>query len=101
MVTRKTLKRLESLARGELIEIPQHGGGTKRFTQQDMEDAFVNMVERAGAGEDAPPEHPVLAAVRNSSDPDWLNGFYHVEDPEAHTEPVRDLSESSQPPQRL
>jgi hypothetical protein len=92
MVTRKTLKRLESLARGELIEIPQRGGGTKRFTQQDMEDAHVNMVERAGAGEDAPHEHPVLVAVRNSSDPDWLKSFFYIGDPEEHAEPLEDLS---------
>jgi hypothetical protein len=42
---------------------------------------------------DAPPEHPMLAAVRNSSDPGWRGTFYFVEDPDEVTRPVEDLSE--------
>jgi len=46
-----------------------------------------------GAGEDAPPEHPLIAAARNSSDPEWANSVYAIEDPAAHVAPVEDLSE--------
>jgi hypothetical protein len=93
MGLRGRLKRLEKESREEFIEIPQRDGPPKVFTEQDMEDAFVNLFNRAGAGEDAPPEHPVLEAVRDSSDPQWRNSFYYVEHPEKHTEPVEDLSE--------
>ncbi len=87
------MRRLEQAISGEMIAIPQRDGSVKRFTEQDLEDALLNMVERAGAGEDAPPEHPVLEAVRNSDDPQWRNSFFAVGDPEAHTEPIEDLSE--------
>jgi hypothetical protein len=89
---RDALRRLKEEARGELVEIPQRDDPPKHFTEHDLKDAFVNMVERAGAGEDAPPEHPVLEAVRNSSDPDWLESFYHIGDPDQHTEGQEDLS---------
>ena len=48
-----------------------------------------------GAGEDAPPEHPLIAAARNSSDPEWANSVYAIEDPAAHVAPVEDLSEGA------
>jgi hypothetical protein len=87
------LRRLKRAAQGELVDIPQRDGTVRRFPQRDFEAAFVNLVDRAGAGEDAPPEHPLFEAVRNSDDPQWLGSFYHVEDPEGHAEPVEDLSE--------
>jgi hypothetical protein len=90
---RDELRRLRRTAEGEKVAIPQRDGPPKLFTKQDMKNAFVNMVVRSGAGENAPPEHPVLEAVRNSSDPEWINSFYFVEDPEKHTQPVEDLSE--------
>jgi len=34
-----------------------------------------------GAGEDAAPEHPLLEAARNSSDPLWSQSVY-AEDPD-------------------
>ena len=92
MGLRDQLRRLRRAAEGEMIDIPQRDGTVRRFTEQDMKDAFVNLVDRGGAGEDAPPEHPLLEAVRNSSDPEWRNSFYYVGDPEGHTEPVEDLS---------
>jgi hypothetical protein len=46
-----------------------------------------------GAGDDAPAEHPLIDAVRNSSEPDWLGSFFALEDPERWVEPVEDLSE--------
>jgi hypothetical protein len=64
-----------------------------RFSASAGEEAFMNLMDRLGASEDAPPEHPMLAAVRNSSDPDWRGTFYFVEDPEEVTRPVEDLSE--------
>jgi hypothetical protein len=90
---RAELRRLRGTAEGEKVAIPQRDGPPKLFTKQDMKYAFVNVVARGGAGEDAPPEHAVLEAVRNSSDPEWINSFYFVEDPEKHTQSVEDLSE--------
>jgi hypothetical protein len=54
----------------------------------------VDFMNRLGAGEDAPPEHPLIEAVRNSSEPKWAASFYAVNDPEELTRPVEDLSES-------
>jgi hypothetical protein len=56
-------------------------------------EAFRNWFDCMGAGEDAPPEHPMLEAVRNSSDPYWQNSVYVVNDPDEHTKPIPDLSE--------
>ena len=56
-------------------------------------EAYINWFDRMGAGENEPPEHPLLKAVRNSSDPELQNLFYFVNDPDAHTQPVPDLSE--------
>jgi hypothetical protein len=92
MGLRDQLRRLKREAKEEMIVIPQRDGTVRRFTEQDMKDAFVNLVDRGGAGDDAPPEHPILEAVRNSSDPEWLNSFYGVGEPEEHTQPVEDLS---------
>jgi hypothetical protein len=52
------------------------------------------MMDRLGAGEDAPPEHPYLTAVRNSSYPAplFLSAYAHGE-PEECTASVEDLSE--------
>lgn len=93
MGLRDKLKRLEREARGEYIEIPQTDGTTARFPESASREAFVNMMDRLGAGEDAPPEHPMLAAVRNSSDPEWTGSFFAGGDPGALTEPAEDLSE--------
>ncbi len=93
MGIRDALRRLEQAVSEKFISIPQRDATVKRFTEQDLQDASLNMVERAGAGEDAPPEHPILEAVRNSDDPQWRNSFFAVGDPEAHTVPIEDLSE--------
>jgi hypothetical protein len=90
---RNKLKKLERQAEGETISIPQRDGTVRRFPAGTDKEAFTNLMDRLGAGEDAPPEHPMLAAVRNSSDPDWRGTFYFVEDPEEVTRPVEDLSE--------
>jgi hypothetical protein len=90
---RDKLKRLERAARGEIIEIPQKDGTVARFPRSAEIEAFRNWFDRLGAGEDAPPEHPMLAAVRNTSEPEWQKTFFYVEDPDAHSRPVPDLSE--------
>jgi hypothetical protein len=87
------LKRLERAARGEMIEIAQKDGTVARFPQSAGVEAFTNWFDRLGAGENAPPEHPMLVAVRNSSDPYWHYSVYAGNDPEAHTKPIPYLSE--------
>lgn len=36
----------------------------------------MNLAERMGAGEDAPPEHPLLAAASNSDEPKWSGSSF-------------------------
>jgi hypothetical protein len=93
MGLRGWVKRLERDAREEMIEIPQQDGTLKRFPQAASIKAFMNLMDRLGAGEYAPPEHPLIAAARNSSEPEWAHSIYAVEDPEAHVAPVEDHSE--------
>jgi len=89
---RSWIRRLEHSAREETIEIPQEDGTVKRFPQSAAKDALVNLVDRMGAGEDAPPEHPMIAAVRNSSEPQGAQSFYAANS-EDWTDPIEDLSE--------
>jgi hypothetical protein len=91
---RGRVKRLERETREEFFEIEQKDGTTARFPQSEGIEAYVNWFERMGAGEDAPPEHPLIAAVRNSSDPEWQNSFWLAcEDPDEWVKPIPDLSE--------
>jgi len=83
--------RLEKRAERDIIEIPQQDGTGARFPQRAAADAFVNLMDRLGAGEEAPPEHPLLEAATNSSDRWWREAVYAVE--ESWTDPVPDLSE--------
>jgi hypothetical protein len=92
---RSWVKRLERGAQEEMIVIPQRDGTVARFPQSAARDAFINLMDRMGAGEDAPPEHPLIAAARNSSERGWSESIYAVEDPEAHVAPVEDLSEGA------
>jgi hypothetical protein len=92
MGLRGWIKRLERDAREEMIEIPQRDGTVARFPQSAGMDAFINLRDRMGAGEDAPREHPLLPAARNSSEPKWSEGLYSVNS-RAWTEPIEDLSE--------
>ncbi len=88
---RSRLRRLERRAEGEMIFIPQQGGPPAKFPQSAYADAYVNIMERLGAGEDAPPEHPLIQAARNSSDHWWRNSVYATD--EDITAPIPDLSE--------
>lgn len=93
MSLRGWIKRLERHAREEMIEVPQQDGTVKRFPQSAARDAFANLMNRLGAGEDAPPEHPMIQAARNSSEPAWSESFYAAGDPDEWTHPIPDLSE--------
>jgi len=86
------IKRLERDAREEMVEIPQQDGTVARFPQSALPEAYINSMDRLGAGEDAPPEHPLIAAARNPSESKWSESFYAVND-EGWTDPVEDLSE--------
>jgi hypothetical protein len=92
MGLRSWLKRLEHEAWGKMVAIPQRDGTVARFPQSALREAYANHMARLGAGEDAPPEHPLLVAARNSSEARWLESVY-VEDPEEWVQPVEDLSE--------
>ncbi len=93
MGLRSWVKRLERAARGEYIEIPQKDGTTARFPESAGMDAFMNLMDRMGAGEDAPPEHPLIAAARNSSDPKWSRSFFAAAPGDEWTGPIEDLSD--------
>ena len=90
---RDRLRRLEEEAKGQMLVIPQRDGTVKRFPPGAGTDAFMNLMERLGAGEDAPPEHPLIEAARTSSEPKWLHSLFAVEDPDEWVKPVPDLSE--------
>ena len=90
---RDKLKRLERLAEGEMLVIPQLDGSVARFPASAAEAAFVNAMARFGDEENAPPEHPLLAAARNSSDPQWRNSFFSVDG--SITKEIEDLSEEA------
>ena len=85
------LRCLERQADEELLLIPQKDGTVLKFPPYAGEDALLNFVERIGAGDEAPEEHPLAEAARNSSDPKWSNSFFAVN--EDVTAPLEDLSE--------
>ena len=85
------IRRLERARRKEQVAIPQKDGSIRRFSKREVREAYENLCDRLGRGEDAPPEHPLLEAARNSSDPAWSQSTYSVD--EDWVEPVEDLSE--------
>lgn len=93
MGLRDKLRRLERASREETTDIPQQDGTVRRFPKSAYKEAFLNAVDRLGAGEDAPPRHPLLEAAANSSDPRWRNGAFGDDDHDGSTDPVEDLSE--------
>ena len=65
----------------------------RRFPAEALQEAFINGIERVTANpQDRPPEHPLLEAARNSSDSEWRNSFYAI-DEDLGDEPLEDLSE--------
>jgi hypothetical protein len=93
MALRGRIRRLERDAEEEMIVIPQKDGTVKRFPREAGMEAFMNHMDRLGGGEDAPPEHPLVEAARNSSAPEWSRSFFATDDPEEWVKPVPDLSE--------
>jgi hypothetical protein len=77
-----------------MIVIAQRGGTVKRFQSEAYKEAFMIRMDRLGAGEDAPPEYPLMEAARNSSDLEWSGSFFGSDDPEEWIKPVPDLSGS-------
>jgi hypothetical protein len=86
------LRRLERCAEEDKILLPKEDSTVAKFPQPTAADALVNYFDRLGAGEDAPPEHPLTEAARNSSDPWWRGSIYAAD--EDVTAPIPDLSES-------
>jgi hypothetical protein len=94
-VTRRGwLKRLEREAHRRMIEIPQRDGTVRRFAEEDLKAAFLNICERHGTEENAPPEHSLVEAARNSSDA-WCRerSVYSIGDPDEWIHLPKDLSE--------
>jgi hypothetical protein len=89
---RNWLKRLERLRRDDGYTLPQRDGSVKHFPEHELIEAYRSLYGRLGAGADAPPEHPMLGAARNSSDSEWATSPL-AEDPGLWTRPVEDLSE--------
>ncbi len=72
------------------MTIPQKDGTVKRFPERDLAAAYLDAVDRSiGRSEPEDPEHPICAAARNSSDPEWRDSLFVTE----WQEPVEDLSE--------
>ena len=89
MTVRAKLRRLERLAVGNVVTIPQPDGTVRRFPESALKDAYLNAYRR-GCGEELP-EHPLSAAARNSPDPQWRDSV--VAGPEEVPDAVEDLSE--------
>lgn len=58
MGLRDRLRRVEKGAEEKLLMIPQHAGTVARFPRAAGAEAFMNMMDRLGAGEDARPSTP-------------------------------------------
>ncbi len=88
------LDKLRREAAGGLIAIPQRDGTVRKFPPDAAPAAYVNVCARLRAayrGDEVPPEHPLLEAARNSSDPTWSRSFYSATG--ATGEPAEDLWE--------
>jgi hypothetical protein len=94
MSLRNRLRAIERRSRADVVEIPQHDGTVERFAKRALKDAFLRHCARMGAGPDAPPEHPLCVAAKNSPDPEWRDSFF-VTDGDKWTEPIEDLSEGA------
>jgi hypothetical protein len=93
MEHRSWVRRLERQSVGGMLNIPQPDGSVARFPESEGLAAFGNLVSRMGAGDAAPPEHPMLTAARNSTDPEWREMFFGGLGDGDITEPIEDLSE--------
>ena len=82
--------RVEKLGRDSKRQmiVPQKDGGVARLPRSEYAKAYKNAWDRLGAGVNAPPEHPLITAARNSSDPKWRGHFDLCDDPH-WTTPLR------------
>ena len=88
---RSWIRRLERKDDSVII-IPQQHGPERRFTKAGLEAAYLDAYQRAiGATESGYEEHPVLQAMRNSSDPRWRDVWADLLDA-ANLKPAEDLS---------
>ncbi len=89
---RDRLRRLRRLSEGGAVAIPQRDGTVERFPASALREAFLEDVARAGGrvGPEAP-VHPMLAALRSSSDP--MRAGLFMGGGEGSLEPPEDLSE--------
>ena len=73
-----------------MVVIPQRDGTVAKFPQSEMFPAYLDALDRSlGRSEPEQPEHPICAAARNSSDPQWRDTWLVTD----WQEPVEDLSE--------
>jgi hypothetical protein len=68
MGLRDKLRRLEREARGEMVEIPRHGGTVEKFPASAGMDALLALIDGC--------DHPLAQAARNSPAPEWSRSFY-------------------------
>ena len=71
---RGRLRRLERLAEGNVVSIPQPDGPPARFPASDLAAAFLVNTRRL-VGE-AVPAHPLSEAAARSPDPKWRETPY-------------------------
>lgn len=95
MGLRDRLRRLQRMAEGPIVSIPQQDGTVSRFPERELGPAFIDALDRElgrkGLRSDPEqPEHPICLAARNSNDPEWRNSLYVTDRPEEY---VPDLSE--------
>jgi hypothetical protein len=88
---RDRLRRLERRAEGNVVSISQPDGPPVRFPEAALRHAYLNLMSRMGAGDDAPPEHPLIEAARSSDDPRWSGSIFATD--EDLTAPIEDLSQ--------
>ena len=83
------LRQLERKSEGEMVLIPQPGGGVARFPKVDLADAFIVALDRElGTSTE---DHPLCQAARYSPDPEWSESVFAG--PEVVPDPPPDLSE--------
>ncbi len=84
---RSRLKRLQRMAEGNVVTIPQRDGPPARFPESALASAYVNAVRRT-CGEDVE-EYPLSRAARNSTDQTWRDSV------------VAGVEEVPEPPEEL
>ena len=91
MALRDRVTRLERVAGGGQVSIPQPDGTVKRFPASAVQDAFLINMRRL-RGENVPP-HPLGVAAAGSPDPEWSRSMYSADWVTIVT-PPENLSES-------